>query len=190
MLEELGVEYEFIKVEIMKGAGQSAEYLKIHADGKVPAIDDEGFVLTESAAIVTYLGDKYPALNLVPEAKTKQRAKYDEWCFFVLSELEQPLWTIGKHTFVFPETKRVPEVLEVARWEFLKACKVLENKLAVNEYAMGNKFSAIDILVVHTLRWAKGFGVESGSSRLDRYREEVGARPALVKAINRESVGS
>ena len=121
MLEELGVDYEYIKIELLKGAGQAEDYLKVHADGKVPAIDDDGFVLTESAAIMTYLGDKYPASNLVPMPNSKQRAKYDEWCFFVLTELEQPLWTTGKHTFVFPEEKRVPEILQIARWEFLKS---------------------------------------------------------------------
>lgn len=187
MLEELGVDYEFIKIELLEGAGQAEEYLKIHADGKVPAIDDDGFVLTESAAIVTYLGDKYPASKLVPEPKTQQRARYDEWCFFVLTELEQPLWTVGKHTFVLPEKKRVPGILEVAHWEFLKACKVLEKNLAGKEFALGGDFSAIDILVAHTLRWADAFGVPTGSEVLDAYRERISARPSFDKVTNRET---
>ena len=187
MLEELGIDYEFIKIELLEGAGQAEDYLKIHADGKVPAIDDDGFVLTESAAIVTYLGDKYPASKLVPEPKTQQRARYDEWCFFVLSELEQPLWTVGKHTFVFPEEKRVPGILEVAHWEFLKACKVLEKNLAGKEFALGDDFSAIDILIAHTLRWADAFGLPTGSRVLDAYRERMSARPSLDKLINREA---
>lgn len=187
MLEELGVDYEFNKIELLEGAGQSEEYLKIHADGKVPAINDDGFVLTESAAIVTYLGDKFPDSKLVPEAGTQARAKYDEWCFFVLTELEQPLWTVGKHTFVFPEEKRVPEILDVAHWEFLKACKVLEKNLSGNEFAMDNAFSAVDILVAHTLRWANAFGVPSGSKALDAYRDRISARPSFDKVTSRET---
>ena len=190
MLEELSVEYEFIKIELLEGAGQAADYLKIHADGKVPAIDDDGFVLTESAAILTYLGDKYPASNLVPEPRTQLRAKYDEWCFFVLTELEQPLWTIGKHTFVFPESKRVPAILDIAHWEFLKACKALEKNLAGKEFALGDKFSAIDILLSHTLRWADAFGVSSGSEELDAYRDRISARPSFDKVMSRESTVS
>ena len=187
MLEELGVDYEFIKIELLEGAGQAADYLKVHADGKVPAIDDDGFVLTESAAIVTYLGDKYPESHLVPEPRTQQRAKYDEWSFFVLTELEQPLWTIGKHTFVFPEDKRVPEILDIAHWEFLKACKALVKNLAGKEFALGDEFSAIDILLAHTLRWADAFGVPSGSNELDDYRERISARASFDKVMSRES---
>ncbi|HAI97377.1 MAG: glutathione S-transferase [Cycloclasticus sp.] len=187
MLEELGIDYEFIKIELLEGEGQTADYLKIHADGKVPAIDDEGFVLTESAAIVTYLGDKYPAQGLIPPAGTQQRAKYDEGCFFILTELEQPLWTIGKHTFVFPEDKRVPAILDVARWEFLKACKALEKNLSGKKFALGDQFSAVDILLAHTLRWADAFGVASGSQVLDDYRDRMSARPSFAKVISREA---
>lgn len=190
MLEELGVDYEFIKIDLLAGGGQAQDYLKIHADGKVPAIDDEGFVLTESAAIMTYLGDKYPERNLLPKTGSKERGRYDEWCFFVLTELEQPLWTVGKHTFVLPEEKRVPEILEVAHWEFLKACKVLEKKLGSNQFALGDSFTAIDILIAHTLRWAHSFKVPSGSKRLDSYREEMSARLAFGKVIKREAAES
>jgi glutathione S-transferase len=190
MLEELGIDYEFIKIDLLAGGGQSQDYLKIHADGKVPAIDDGGFVLTESAAIMTYLGDKYPAANMVPKPVTKARATYDEWCFFVLTELEQPLWTVGKHTFVLPEDKRVPEILQVARWEFLKACNVLEKKLVGKPFALGDSFSAIDILIAHTLRWAAAFKVPCGSQRLDSYRDDMIARPAFEQVIKRESTES
>ncbi|MDX2427035.1 MAG: glutathione S-transferase family protein [Cycloclasticus sp.] len=187
MLEEIGVDYDFIKIELLQGAGQSEEYLKIHADGKVPAIDDDGFVLTESAAIMTYLGDKYSDSKLVPEPRTKERARYDEWSFFVLTELEQPLWTVGKHTFVFPEEKRVPEILDVAHWEFLKACKVLEKRLSGKKYALGDSFSAIDILIAHTLRWADAFGVPCGSQLLDEYRERMSARASFERVLSKES---
>ena len=190
MLEELGVAYEFTKIELLEGAGQTEEYLKVHADGKVPAIDDDGFVLTESAAIMAYLGDKYPESGLVPEPRTQLRAKYDEWSFFVLTELEQPLWTIGKHTFVFPEEKRVPEILSIAHWEFLKACKVLEKNLGGRQFALGDTFSAIDILVAHTLRWADAFGVPSGSSQLDEYRDRISARASFDKVVSAEGTAS
>ena len=188
MLEELGVDYDFKKVDLMQGGGQTEVYLKIHADGKVPAIDDDGFVLTESAAIVTYLGDKYATSNLVPEPRTQARATYDEWCYFVLTELEQPLWTVGKHTFVFPEEKRVPEILDIAHWEFKKACQALEKNFAGNEYAMGGAFSAVDILVAHTLRWADAFGVPTGSEFLDAYREKMSARASFVNVAAREAL--
>ncbi len=186
LLEEIGVDYELIKVDLMAGGGQVEEYLNIHADGKVPAIDDDGFVLTESAAILNYLADKYPESKLAPKPATQQRAKYDEWCFFVLTELEQPLWTVGKHSFVLPEGKQVPAIIDVAHWEFLKACKVLEKRLGDQEYALGHSFSAIDVLIGQTLRWAKAFGVPSGSTSLDAYRDKVCARPSFDRVKAKE----
>ncbi|MEY8194848.1 MAG: glutathione S-transferase family protein [Cycloclasticus sp.] len=187
LLEELGAEYEFIKVDLMSGGGQTEAYLKVHADGKVPAIDDDGFVLTESAAIMSYLADQQSASAMAPAPASQQRAKYDEWCYFVLTELEQPLWTVGKHTFVFPEEKRVEAVLAVAHWEFLKACKVLETRLQGQEYALGGAFSAIDILIAHTLRWADAFNVPSGSVLLDRYRDRICARPSFERVLEKEA---
>jgi len=187
LLEEIGLDYEYIKVDLMTGAGQAGEYLKIHADGKVPAIDDSGFVLTESAAIMSYLADKWPSSKMAPPPRTQQRAKYDEWNFFVLTELEQPLWTVGKHTFVFPEEKRVPAILQIAHWEFLKACKVLEKRLNGQEYALEEGFSVVDILVAQTLRWAKAFGVPSGSEQLDAYRDRICERPSFNRVINKEA---
>ncbi|ORU94925.1 MAG: glutathione S-transferase [Cycloclasticus sp. symbiont of Poecilosclerida sp. M] len=190
MLEELRVDYTFTKIDLMKGGGQTEEFKKIHPDGKVPAIDDDGFVLTESAAILNYLGEKYATSGLVPYAGTPERARYDEWSYFVLTELEQPLWTVGKHTFVLPEGKRVPEILEVAHWEFLKACDVLEKKLTDKVFAMGDTFTAIDILIAHTLRWANAFKVPSESERLDSYREKMSARPAFERVVRRELAAS
>ena len=66
MLEELEQEYEFVLVDFNKGEAQSAKYLAINPAGKVPAMGDDELLLTESAAILTYLGDKYPEMDLVP----------------------------------------------------------------------------------------------------------------------------
>ena len=123
-LEEAGAEYEYIYVDLKAGAGWQPEYLALNAGGKVPTLVDGEFVLTESGAICTYLGDRFPATGLTPQVGSRERARYNQWCYFVLSELEQPLWTIGKHTFALPEQRRAPVVLETARWEFSVAAKV------------------------------------------------------------------
>lgn len=144
-------------------------------------------MLTESAAILAYLGDKHSSTGLVPTVNTREKARYDEWSYFVLTELEQPLWTIGKHTFVLPENKRVPDILSVAQWEFLKACRVLEKKLQGQEYALGSSFSAIDILLAQTLQWAYAFKVPTESEALDVYRKKICERPSFKRVIDKES---
>jgi len=186
MMEELGEDYEFKLIPFEKNGFKSEEFLKINPAGKVPAIQDGSLVLTESAAIISYLGDKFPDKGLIPAAGTAERGKYNQWSYFVLTELEQPLWTIGKHQFALPEDKRVPEIFETAAWEFQQALKLLEYGLADNNYILGNNFSAADILIGHTLNWGTNFGQPIGQNKLKDYQKRVNSRDALQRAISRE----
>ena len=170
----------------MKGEGQSPEFLKLNPFGKVPVLIDGDLRLTESAAICTYLGDKHPDSELVPRPGTAERGIYDQWCYFVLSELEQPLWTIHKHRFVFPKEKKVPQMLEVAPWEFGRALKVLTAGLGSREYLVGDSFTMADILTAHTLTWARVAKLDYGSSELEAYEQRICGRAALARAKERE----
>jgi glutathione S-transferase len=188
-LEELGVEYRFHLINLMKGEGQSAEFLKLNPYGKLPVMVDGDLVLTESAAICTYLGDQHPEAELVPRPGTAERGKYDQWCYFILSELEQPLWSIHKHRFVFPPEKQVPQMLEVAPWEFQRALDVLIKGLGQQEYLVGNSFSLADILLTHTLTWAKALKMSIDNPELGNYIQRISSRTALERARLREKSG-
>lgn len=185
-LEEIGAEYHYHLVDLMKGEGQSPEFLRLNPFGKVPVLVDGDLVLSESAAICTYLGDKHPESELVPPTGSGERAKYDQWCYFVLTELEQPLWTLHKHRFVFPEEKRVSQILEVAVWEFQRALAVFEQGLGEQEYLVGNSFSMADILAAHTLRWARAAKQKINSSQLQAFEQRICGRTALERAKQRE----
>jgi glutathione S-transferase len=186
MLEELEQEYEFRLVDFNKGEPKSAEFLAINPAGKVPAIQDGELVLTESAAIVTYIGDKFPQKALVPKAGTAERGLYDQWSYFVLSELEQALWTMGKHRFAIPEEYRVPEIMKTAEWEFQQALSLLEKGLGDNEYILGSEFCAADILICHTLIWGINFKQVVEQDNLKHYVERLKERDALKRAISKE----
>ena len=124
-LEEAGAEYQYVPINLRAGAGSQPDYLALNMSGKVPTLVDSGFVLTESAAICTYIADRFPEARLAPAAGTQERASYNQWCYFAMSELEQPLWTIAKHRFALPKPFRVPSVLETARWEFAVAAEAV-----------------------------------------------------------------
>ena len=187
MLEELEAEYEFKLVPFGSNGFASEEYLKVNPAGKVPTIRDGDLVLTESAAIVTYLGDKFPEKNLVPPAGSAARAKYNQWCYFVLSELEQPLWTKGKHKFMLPPDKRVPAVIEIAEWEFQIALNILSQGLDGNSYILGDRFSAADILIGNTLSWARTAKQPVEIQNVNDYADSVLGREALQRARAREA---
>ena len=185
-LEETGADYRFIPVDLSKGEHHKPEYLKINPGGKVPALMDGDLVLTESAAICTYIGEKFPASGLVPTDIT-ERAHYFQWCFFTMSELETPLWAMAKHTQILPQEHRVPTVAETCIWEFQRAAAVLAQHMESREYAVGNRFTAADILLGGTLNWARKAGVGLESVVLEAYARRMAARPGLVRAREREA---
>jgi glutathione S-transferase len=190
-LEEAGAEYEFIPVDLSRGEHKKPEFLNVNPGGKVPALVDGDLVLTESAAICTYIGEKFPSSDLVP-VRADDRAHYFQWCFFAMSELETPLWTMAKHTQFLPEDRRVPAVAETCIWEFQRAADVLAQHMADREYAVSNHFTAADILLGGTLNWARKTRISLGTAVLEAYAERMAARPGLVRARAREakSVGN
>lgn len=181
-LEEVGAEYDYQVINLGKGQGQEAEFLKLNPGGKLPVLVDGDLVLRESAAICTYLADCYPQQNMAPACGTPERALFNQWCFFVLSELEQPLWTIAKHKFALPKEYRIRDVVETAVFEFSRAAKILETGLSGNRSLVGTGFSMADLLAVHTLVWAKAFKLNHGLSALDNYRDTGMQRPAYQRA--------
>lgn len=185
-LEEVGAEYQFIPVNLALGEHKKPEFLKVNPGGKVPALVDGDLILTESAAICTYIGEKFPVSGLVP-SDIADRAHYFQWCFFAMSELETPLWTKAKHTQFLPEERRVPAVAETCDWEFLRAANTLAQHLEGREYVVGNRFTAADILLGGTLNWARKADVNLGSAVLEAYADRIAARPALIRAREREA---
>lgn len=184
--EEAGLEYEYQRIDLASGEGRADSYLKINPGGKVPTLVDGDLVLTESAAILNYIGALNPESGLTP-VTIRQRAKYDQWCFFAMSELEQPLWTLSKHSFVLPEKLRVPSIRPAIEWEFYRALAVLADGLGDNPYILGDKFSAADILLGHILIWARGIRMNIDEQNLRSYLKRVRGRPAIERAISREA---
>lgn len=183
-LEEIGAEFELCHVDLRAAEHRRPEFLVVNPNGKVPALIDGDVTLFESAAICNYLGEKHPEAGLTPAPGSPERPFYDQWMFFAIAELEQPLWTIGKHTFVFPKDKRVPEILDVARgYEWPLAAKVLAGALEGRTYLVGDRFTMADIMVAHTLNWARGFDVPLGSDVLESYADEMLARPAFQRTL-------
>ena len=182
-LSEAQIECDFIPLELGSDSAnstQSPEYLKINSQGKVPSLIHDDFVLTESAAILNYI-DTLSEQSFIP-SDPKARARYDELAYFVLAELEQPLWSNGKHRFAIPEEHRIPQMLETANWEFAKAVKALGELVTIDEYALGGEFTFADVLLAQTIDWADRFKFTVPEQYL-KYRDNMLSRPAAVAAI-------
>lgn len=187
-LEELGLEYQCQHVALDKGEGHTAEHLARHPDGKVPVIEDGDVHLFESAPICRYLAETYGDGSLLPN-NPAARAQVDQWLSFIVTEIEQPLWSQAKHKFALPEDKRVAAILPVCAWEFQRALSALERRYKGQEYLVGNSFTLADLFLTHTLSWAVGMKHRLPEPLL-AYRERHSQRPAMAKAVAREKAAS
>ncbi|MFK8011099.1 MAG: glutathione S-transferase family protein [Marinicellaceae bacterium] len=187
-LEEAGTDYQYINIEFgdKKGNGiHIADYKSINFEGKVPTLVDGDLILNESGAILNYIAAKCTQHDFMPTQDIQQRAKYDEMCCFVLTELEQGLWTNGKHRFALPKEHRVPDILPTATWEFNKAIKTLQTKFDGNGFVLGNKtLTMADILLSQTLNWAERFKMELPENLL-AYKNRMYQRPACQRALEK-----
>lgn len=189
-LEEVGRQYEYVEVDLMRGEAREPWFLAINPGGKVPVLIDGDQVITESAAICMHLGDKCPESSLLAEVGSAARTECYMWTSFILTEVDAPLWTIAKHRFVLPKERRVPAVIDTATWELQAAFAVLASKLGGSHYLAGDTFSVADILAGHTLLWAKSARIALDSQKLDDYLQTLLKRPALVRARNKADVAT
>ena len=172
----LDLEYEYIRVNIRGGENRTEQYLRLHPAGKVPVIDDNGFVLFESDAIIKYLAARESS-PLYPE-DIKARAITDQWLDFTAFHVGGALSKVLFNR-VFASFAKV-DVDERSLSDGLKFLDrflpVIDRQLSQNKYLAGKQFSLADIALLATLDPAEATGVD-----LSGYKRIVEWRQALIK---------
>jgi glutathione S-transferase len=176
MLQELGVDFESIIVNLAAGEDRRPDFLKINPAGKLPVLVDDDLVLTESVAIVLYLAEKYPHKGLLP-TDIKQRSQVYRWLLFTATELEQPLWRIARHTSLYPEHLRIPAEVSLARKDFTDMVAVMEEHMKGCQFIVGDTVTIADFVCAYTLDWANEVQLLDGCPQLLQYMERMYARP-------------
>jgi glutathione S-transferase len=180
MLEELGQEY----IHIDAGP-RTDEAKKYNPSGKIPALVDGDEVLTDSTAIMAYLGDKHSALTAA--AGTPARARQDAMTFWLIDEFDAVLWAAAKHSFVFPQELRVPVIKDSLKAEFTRSAAVLAERLN-GPYLVGDQMTHADILACHCINWSIGAGFPRIDDRLAKWASTMRDRPAF-KAAQAKAAG-
>jgi glutathione S-transferase len=175
-LQELGVDFEPIRVNLLAGENRRPEFLKINPAGKIPVLVDGNQVLTESVAIVLYLAEKYSHKGLLP-ASLDERAQATRWLLFAATELEQPLWRISRHTALYPEEQRLPGDVILASSEFKDMASVLEKHMQGRQFVAGDSVSVADFVTAYTLDWGNEDNLLDGCPQLLAYMKRMYARP-------------
>lgn len=183
VLQELGVPFEAISVNLSQGEHKRSKFLTLNPYGRVPVLVDGDLVLSESVAICLYLADKYSDRGLVPTPGTRQRADHDQWLLFGATELDQPLWQIRRHTALYPEELRLPAEVAISRVNFQEAATVLEGVLRDKAFLVGTDFTVADIVVTQTLLWANSYGLLICHPGLEAYLDRHLARDACPQEL-------
>ena len=183
MCHELRIDYEPRLIGSRTGETQSDEFIALNPKEKIPVMVDGDLVLSESAAIVTYLGDTYgPDSGLVPKPYTQERALYNQWMSFVQMELDaHTLYVMRKHRDLAELYGEAPAAIETAIAGYLKQVQVVETAIADRDFLIGEDFTAADLMMVSVLVWADIYGIEL-SPRLKEYSALHSERAACQAA--------
>ena len=144
MAGELGLEYEHLDYAPRSPATKTPEYLALNPNARVPTIDDDGFVLSESMAINLYLAKKHGKLY---PSDAKNEARAWQWSFWETDRLDRQLTTYANNAFVLPEAQRDPVAAKAAWDEIVPALDVLEIALGKSQWLAGSEFSVADLNV-------------------------------------------
>jgi len=177
MLEEIGAPYRVELISFDKGEHKRPEYLAINPMGKVPAIVHRGTVVTETAAICTYLADAFPQAQLAPATSDPARGTYLRWLFFAASCVE---YALVDRMFSRPLPDR-PGVLGYGSYE--SVVNALDIALSPGPWILGERFSAADVYVGSQIGWGtmmKGF---EPRPRFQEYVARCMARPAYRRFL-------
>lgn len=181
-LKEVDADFEFISVNLLDGEHKRPDFLRINPAGKIPVLVDGDLVVPESAAIVLYLAEKYPEKGLMP-VDLSERAQVYRWVMFAVTELEQPLWRMTRHAFLYPPDKRLPADIELARDDFIAMAAILDKHLEGRRFIVGDTLTVADCVTVYLIDWANERGLIDTFPRLQAYLQALYARPEAPARI-------
>lgn len=182
LLEELDIPYELETVTFVPPS--AAPYSQSTPSGKLPVIEDDGLVLSESGAILEYIIDRYGKGRLAPPPGSKERGPFLQWVHFAEATAFPALGQIAFHTLFKPEADRIPAVVEDSRRTAATTLDVLERALTGKDYILGSDFSGADVMLGYTLLAATFLGVLSDRHpNATAYYARLSSRPAFQKAM-------
>jgi glutathione S-transferase len=176
MLEEVGKPY---RTELLDydTTMKAPEYLAINPMGKVPALRHGDVIVTEVAAICTYLADAFPDAGLAPPPRDRLRGPYYRWLFFAAGPVEMAASNRALGLVVPSGRERM-----IGYGTFEATMNTLESAVSQGEYLLGDRFSAADVYVGSHIGFGMQFGTIEKRPAFERYVARLFARPGALRA--------
>jgi len=176
MLEELGEPYDIKLIKLSQGDNLKLDYLAINPMGKVPALKHGDTVITEVAAICTYLADEFPQKKLNIPVGTPRRGVYLKWLFFGPGCMEPAV--IDRAA---PRQEPARRAM-LGYGDFDTTMNVVAKALEKGPWLMGEQFTAADVVIGSNIRWGTMFKMIPERKEFADYAARIAARPAAQRA--------
>lgn len=183
MLEEIGLPYEFTRVDVMAGEQFSADFRRLNPNGKVPAIMDHDapggpFAVFESGAILLYLAEK---TGLLWPQDLLSRTRCTQWLMFQMASFG-PM--SGQAIHFNYATKEDSYARARYTNELNRLIAVVEQRLGESPYIAGSDYSLADIALFPWIRTLhQFFEQEVSQPNINQWFERIAARPAVQEAV-------
>lgn len=186
MLMEMGLDYTFFPVHPRSGETYTEEFLKINPRHKVPVLRHRDVVVTESAAIISYVSEAFaPPPGIYVPATAQARAKLNEWCFFIMTEFDaHTLYVIRRHTTFSSLYGESPTACKAAKEYFMDQLQAIAPLIDKSGFLVGGKLSCADILLTTCIDWAIEYSFELPPN-IVAYHEQHSNRPAYKGAFRK-----
>jgi glutathione S-transferase len=173
-LEEMGLPYEVRVIDFATMEQKADWYVRLNPNGRIPTLEDDGFAIFESGAILTYLAEKTG--RFLPK-DVQGRSRVMQWLMFQMSGIGPMMGQVNVFARYFPE--KLPAVIDRYRREVTRLFAILDRQLAGHEYVAGD-YSIADIAL---WPWVSGYDYSGmsieGFDSLKRWLTLVGSRPAV-----------
>ncbi|MDC0722863.1 glutathione S-transferase family protein [Nannocystis bainbridge] len=180
-LEEAGLPHELVRLSLARAEHKSADYLKVHPLGSIPALVDGDQVVLESAAICMYVGEKDPERRLVPAEGTIARAHYYQWILFSMTNLDSVVHGPYLRAFPRPPELRRGTATDDERAALRRYLDLVGDRIA-GGWILGEQFTVADIVLGGLLEWADTCGQLRGATVAEAYLARLRQRPAFQRA--------
>jgi glutathione S-transferase len=179
-LEESGLPYRLQRLDYERGELKRPRYTRLNPFGQIPAIDDDGFTLFESAAIVLHVAEKAGAL--LPKSR-EDRTRATQWAFAAVNTVEPPIVELFAADAFFADQAWVKERRPMLVDRIKQRLAALEGEFAKRPYLLGAEFSAPDILMATVLRLVQQPDLLTAVPNVAAYLARCEARPAWQRVI-------
>lgn len=191
-LEESGLPFDLNVTRIREGQHQTAKFLRVNSWGKIPVLKIDDEILTESHAILSYIGDTAPSdMELIPQTDPLQRARAHEWMNFMSSTVHIAFRPLFKPQYLIGDLALYPMLHEVGIPNLRRTLLEVDRRLEDKTWALGDSFSVCDpyLLVFHI--WSQREDIVEHVADMPNWKahaERVFERESTWKCLNREGV--